>query len=145
LCYDHNLFPDCYTVFRSGRDCAQKTRGGGVLTAISSTVRYCKRRRDLESWEECVWIEVPTHDGLNLLIGNHYFPPDTKPDVISNYFRSLENQLDTHNFRVILIGDFNAPGFDWTRGPLTQIHIIILNSREMPSSPLRVFLTSDSV
>jgi hypothetical protein len=85
LCYDHNLFPDCYTVFRSDRDCAKKTRGGGVLTVISSSVRSCKCRRDLESWDECVWIEVPTLDGLNLLIGNLYFAPDTKPEAISNY------------------------------------------------------------
>jgi hypothetical protein len=116
LCYDHSLFPDCYTVFRSDRDYAKKTHGGGVLIAISSFVRSCKRRRDLESSDECVWIEVPTLDGLNLLTGNHSFAPDTKPEAISNYFRSLENQLDTHNFRVILIRDFNVPGFDWKCG-----------------------------
>jgi hypothetical protein len=31
LCYDHNLFSDCYTVFRSDRASVNKTRGGGVL------------------------------------------------------------------------------------------------------------------
>jgi hypothetical protein len=49
-----------------------------------------------------------------LLIGNHYFPPDTKPEVIINYFRSLENKLGTPNFRVTMVGDFNKPGFDWS-------------------------------
>jgi hypothetical protein len=48
-----------------------------------------------------------------LLIGNNYFPPDSKPENIANYFRFLENYLDTHNFRVIMVGNFNAPGFDW--------------------------------
>jgi hypothetical protein len=71
-------------VFRSDRDCAKKTRGGGVLTATSSSIPSYKRRRDLESWDECVWIEIPTYHGPNLLIGNHYFPPDNKPEVISN-------------------------------------------------------------
>jgi hypothetical protein len=47
-----------------------------------------------------------------LLIGNHYFPPDTKPEIITNYFRFLENKLDTHNFRAIIVGNFNTPGFD---------------------------------
>jgi hypothetical protein len=51
-----------------------------------------------------------------LLFGNHYFPPDTKPGVIANYFRFLENKLDTQNVRVIMVGDFNTPGFDWKRG-----------------------------
>jgi hypothetical protein len=33
LCYDENLCPDCYTVFRSDRASINKTRGGGVLIA----------------------------------------------------------------------------------------------------------------
>jgi hypothetical protein len=28
--------------------------------------------------------------------------------IISDYFRHLENRLDTNNFRVIFLGDFNA-------------------------------------
>jgi hypothetical protein len=48
-----------------------------------------------------------------LLIGNHYFPPDAKPENIFKYLRFLENYLDTYNFRVIMVGDINAPGFDW--------------------------------
>jgi hypothetical protein len=31
-------------------------------------------------------------------------------------FRFLEDSLDTHNFLVIMVGDFNAPGFDWKNG-----------------------------
>jgi hypothetical protein len=53
-----------------------------------------------------------------MLIGNHYFSPDTKPEVITNYFRHLENCLDTNNIRVNLLGDFNAPGFKWESGTL---------------------------
>jgi hypothetical protein len=51
-----------------------------------------------------------------LLIGNHYFSPDTKPEVITDYFRLLENMLDTNNLCVILVGDFNVPGFNWGCG-----------------------------
>jgi hypothetical protein len=86
LCYDHNLFPDGYTVFCSDRVSNTKTRGGGVLTVLSSKIRTCKRRHDLEFYDECVWVEIPTLDNFNLLIVNHYFPPDTKPEIITNYF-----------------------------------------------------------
>jgi hypothetical protein len=41
-----------------------ETRGGGVLIALSSTVRSCKRRYYLEYCDECVWIEIPTLDSL---------------------------------------------------------------------------------
>jgi hypothetical protein len=49
-----------------------------------------------------------------LLIGNHYFSPDVKVDTIKNYFSFLEKILDTFNYRVLLLGDFN--GFDWNSG-----------------------------
>jgi hypothetical protein len=115
-CYGHNLFPDSYTVFRPDRNSVKKTRGGGVLIALSFGGRSFKRKNDLELCEECAWVEFPTLDGFNLLIGNHYFSPDAKPERIVSYFRFLEDKLDTHNFRVIIVGDFNAPGFDWKRG-----------------------------
>jgi hypothetical protein len=86
--------------------------GGGVVTVLSHTIYSFKCRHDLESCDECVLVEIPTYDGLNLLIGTRYSPPpDTKPEYIPNYFCFLENQLDTHNSQVILIGDFNAPCF----------------------------------
>jgi hypothetical protein len=61
-------FQDCYAVSRSERAYVNKTHGGGVLIAISSRVRFRKRRHDLESCDECVWVEIPTPNGLNLLI-----------------------------------------------------------------------------
>jgi hypothetical protein len=58
-----------------------------------------------------------------MLIGNHYFSPDTRPEVIMGYFHRLENTLDTNNTRVILLGEFNAPGFNWKNGtPLPKCH-----------------------
>jgi hypothetical protein len=41
LCYDHNLFPNRYTVYRSDRPCINKARGGGVLTAITASLGSC--------------------------------------------------------------------------------------------------------
>jgi hypothetical protein len=70
-CFDHNLFHESYMVFRSDWVSANKKRGGGVLTALSSRIRSFKRRYDLEFYDECVWIENPTLDSINLLIGNH--------------------------------------------------------------------------
>jgi hypothetical protein len=61
-------------------------------------------------------VEISLFDGRDLLIGNHYFAPDIKVDIINNYFNFLENTLDTLNYRVLLLGDFNVPGFDWNKG-----------------------------
>lgn len=111
-----NFFPETYSIYRSDRNCLDKLRGGGVLTAVSNTVFGAKRRPDLESFEESVWVQIALSDGRDLLIGNHYFAPDIKVDTINNYFKFLENTLDTLNYRVLLLGDFNVPGFDWDKG-----------------------------
>jgi hypothetical protein len=36
--------------------------------------------------------------------------------MIENYFSSLETELDTQHFRVVLLGDFNVPDYDWVNG-----------------------------
>jgi hypothetical protein len=65
------------TAFRSDRASLNNTLFGGVLIALSSRVRFCKRRYEIEFCEECVWVEIPTSDSLHVLNGNHYLPPDT--------------------------------------------------------------------
>jgi hypothetical protein len=114
-----------------------------VLIALFPRVRSCKRRCDLKSFDECVCVEIPIYDCLNLLIGNNYFPPDTKPEVITNYFRFLENNLYTQNFRDILMGDFNTPRFNWKRG-LSQANCHYYSKLKGEATPPRVFLTSDN-
>jgi hypothetical protein len=38
----------------------------------------------------------------------------------------LETKLDTQNFRVVLLGDFNVPGYDWVNGfPQANSHYYI--------------------
>jgi hypothetical protein len=67
---------------------------------------------------ECVWVEIPTAYGIGMLIGNHYFSPEDKPEIITAYFHHLENILDTNNTCVILLGGINAPGFNLEIGTL---------------------------
>jgi hypothetical protein len=123
LCYNHNLFPNRYTVYWSDRPYINKAHGGGILTAITASLGSCSCRYDLDLCSEYVWVEIPTADCISILIGNHYFPPDTKPEVIIDYLRHPENTLDTNKTRIILLGDFNAPGFNWESGtPLSKCH-----------------------
>jgi hypothetical protein len=58
---------------------------------------------------EYVCIEITVSVGLNLLIGNRYFSFDIKDDI-KYYLDFLENRLNTSNYRVLLLGNFNAPG-----------------------------------
>jgi hypothetical protein len=58
-----------------------------------------------------VWVEILPLDGFNLLISNRCFAPDTTADTFKWYFVYLEYVLDTYNFCVLLLGDFNLPLF----------------------------------
>jgi hypothetical protein len=122
------LFPDNYFVFRAEYKSTHSnvTRGGGALTEAHRSFSSCKRTYDLELANECVWIEIPVPDGFNLLVGNHYFPPDADAKVSENYFNSLETNLNPQSFRVVLLGDFNVPGYDWVNGfPQDNTHYYI--------------------
>lgn len=89
-CFRHNLpketwlcqdlsdslyFTDRYTVFRRDRnyEATRQMFGGGVLTAVSGAVK-ATRRHDLETYDECVWVEIQANR-CSYLIGNYYFPP----------------------------------------------------------------------
>jgi hypothetical protein len=61
------------------------------LNWIEIIIFGVKRRPDLEFFHVSVWVECTLSDGHNLLIGNHYFAPDIKVDIINNYFNFLEN------------------------------------------------------
>lgn len=65
----------------------------------------------LELAEKCVWVEILSFYGFNLLISNCCFAPDTTVDTFKRYFVYLEYVLDTHNFCVLLLGDFSLPLF----------------------------------
>jgi hypothetical protein len=47
-------------------------------------------------------------------------------EVITNYFRFLENKLATHNFRFTMVGNFNNPGLTIITVSLFLIAIITL-------------------
>jgi hypothetical protein len=72
---------------------------------------------------DCEWVDIPTAGDISRFSGNYYFSPDTKPEVITAYFRHLENILYTNIIHVILLGDFNTPGFNWeAEAPLPKCH-----------------------
>jgi hypothetical protein len=56
-------------------------------------------------------------------MGNHYFAPDCDVKIIENYLDFLEKKLNKHHHRVFMLGDFNAPKYDWLNGtPLSNCY-----------------------
>jgi hypothetical protein len=49
---------------------------------MSPKLPYCRPSHELESCDECVWVEIPTFHGLNLLFGNHSLPLTLNLDLL---------------------------------------------------------------
>jgi hypothetical protein len=81
LFYNQNLFPGTYFVYRADSVSTVKSRGGGALIAISDNVSGVVRRADLELVEECVWVEIPTVDGISLI--EQFLPTNAHRHVMS--------------------------------------------------------------
>jgi hypothetical protein len=116
MCFDHKLFPDSFTIFFSDRASSTKSRGTGVLIAVSSRVRTFKSKYELRFYDECVWLEISIQLAIVYLLVITILP-DTKLAVISEYFCTLGKNLES----VLLIGDFNASSIDWKRGICSQL------------------------
>ena len=107
------FIPEEYIVYRGDReynvDC---TRGGGVLLAVhKQLVSY--RRFDLETFPECVWIEVCVPGELNFLISCCYFAPTVSHHILDAYLESVMSKIDITKYHILIVGDFNAGGFNW--------------------------------
>jgi hypothetical protein len=64
----------------------------------------------------------------NMLPGNHYFSPKIKTFIITTYFDSFSDyMLAAQNYCVILVWDFNVPGFDCNYGLEFPKYCIRLN------------------
>jgi ubiquitin C-terminal hydrolase len=57
-------------VFRADIDYSTSNtkRGGGLLIEVSKSFRRVRRRYDLETADECVWVEIPATDNFNFII-----------------------------------------------------------------------------
>ena len=111
--------PDTYPVYRTYRMSVETTGGRSTWNAVSDSVSGAPRTTVTELAEECVWVEIPSSDGLNLLIGNEYFAPDTTADTLKRLFWLHTAHINTHNSRVLLLGDLNVTSFHWELGRLS--------------------------
>lgn len=100
-----------FTTFHSDRDfSASKEKGCGMLSYIDSSLKSV-RRKDLESFEESIWLDISLKRREKLLIGCFYLPARISPALFIDVISSIECLISTHNgHKIIFLGDFNVPG-----------------------------------
>lgn len=53
----------------SDKLCTSTKSGTKGLVAVSTRIRACKRRYNLQFYDDCIRAEIPTYEGLSLLTG----------------------------------------------------------------------------
>jgi hypothetical protein len=108
--HNSEIFPPNYTVYRKDRD----TTGGGVFIALKSQYTCSEIPCVLPNCET-VWAKIDLKNSRTLHVGCFYRPPNSGTDPIDslrNFLSDLPGKpADKH---LILGGDFNLPGIDWS-------------------------------
>ena len=79
--------------------------GGGILCYVRENIQY-KRRSDLETDLELIWLEIFFSGSKNLLVCFFYRPPDSKSSWLDMFSDHLENLYDECK-GLLLLGDMN--------------------------------------
>lgn len=114
------LFGDLYTVYRNDRDpfSTGKSRGGGVLIAVSTRLTSSELPKATNQRLEQLWVLIHG-TGHNVCIGVVYLSPESART--SDHMELLVNSTaDVVEFLKPndicgLFGDFNQPNLFWTR------------------------------
>lgn len=142
-CMNCNYFTDEYYIFRKdklGPNPDRDVRGGGTLIAVNKRFKV-HRRFDLDFQNiECTWIELDLGHGSNLIIGNNYFNPTIQTELLQNYVNFLESSnIDVASSKILLVGDYNIPKFNFTLGVSENDSSYIRNKSDIVYSLLCSF------
>ncbi|KAL1446877.1 hypothetical protein WDU94_003620 [Cyamophila willieti] len=100
-----------------GPEAVNDVRGGGTLVAVKKTFKV-HRRFDLDFNNiECTWVEIALEGNSTLIVGNHYFQPSIRTELLRNYVDFLETcNIDIASSKVLFLGDYNIPRFNFDLG-----------------------------
>ena len=115
---DSEVFLPNYSVYRKDRN----RQGGGVSIAIRSDLPSCQL--DTVPNLEIIWVQLHFISFNDIILGCFYRPPNS-PLSMQNDLRNSLQQIRSQfpGAKIILGGDFNCPGVDWSTGTLTESYV----------------------
>ena len=103
------------------------TSGGGVLIAVKDEFN-CEDAPELDSNCELVWAKVKLIGNGTLYLCSYYRHYVSDEESVTNFELSVLRACSIRNASIIIGGDFNFPGWDWTcntlkpRSPYPDLH-----------------------
>ena len=111
---DSELNLPTYNIFRSDRNPIFKSRGGGVLIAISK--EFCSEHikiSDPSSIEiDQLFIKISLSN-TDFILGAFYVPPSSDLSCYEDISSLQECKLGFPNSNYIILGDYNLPYSNW--------------------------------
>ena len=98
-----------YNLYRKDRDNKDKSKGGGVLLYINSTLTSTEENNG--RYSESLWVEIYLYGKLNLTIGVCYRAPTISNIEEINLFNTMKEMAKRPS---IIMGDFNFPDIIWS-------------------------------
>ncbi|XP_053686651.1 uncharacterized protein LOC128736195 [Sabethes cyaneus] len=133
------LFGNLFNVYRCdrNRNNSNKTRGGGVLIAVSTRLISFVHPTPVCDTIEQLWVIITTPI-RKINVGVMYLPPDRRNDVNAIELHvcsisSIMSRLQSADFS-LLLGDYNQPGLRWIRSNNNVPAIDYLHSNISPAS-----------
>lgn len=106
---------DCFLTYRKDRspETSSKKSHGGVLVAVNNKYKSRLVPTSIANIE-CIFVSVNLFSSL-LLLGTAYIPPGSNQGTYQSYSDAVDEATSSDNFDlVVLTGDFNQPGTDWS-------------------------------
>ena len=101
-----------FTIHRRDRFKHNNKRGGGVLSAVRSTVP-CVRRPDIETSAKIVVCELRPGCKKKILMAVFYRPPSSDYLYLKEFTKFLDQASKAKFDQLLIVGDFNLLNVDW--------------------------------
>ena len=95
----------------------------GFFILIKNTIASSQLHHD--SSLELVWVHIHTGNNKDIIIGSFYCPPHSHIETLDEFYTSITHVKSIYPHVQLLIGgDFNCPGVDWSDGSLINSYIL---------------------
>ena len=103
--YDNEILPSQFTIYRSDR----KSRGSGIMIAINHSIP--SKIISCSNEVEALTVQLLLKQPINLCL--IYNPPNSESSYHQKLLAYISDIMQS-TVEVILLGDFNAPGINWS-------------------------------
>jgi len=108
--HNSEIFPANYTVYRKDLD---NQDGGGVFILVSNKlISTAVDEYALDN--EAIWVQIQESRGPNITVAAYYRSPNKDLDDLKCHSRVVGEVMRTCNGTIIITGDYNLPGVDWS-------------------------------